>query len=639
MKAIIRIFFFPCLFFFLSSQLLRAIPAYPFPIKVYQPDGSEVNILLHGDEFFSYTTTDNGYIIIQDPDGFYKYAEIDEDEKLIPGNIIASGQLKTLPANAVKADDEVFVEKIKKPALEKVLEKRLKNKSDKNTSLLKSAGKISHGNLKGLVILANFKDVKFEYTWQDFDNMLNKEGYNDHGGTGSARDYYIENSGGKFTPEFEIFGPVDLPHDMIYYGKDGDNGAIDPNGIQMIADACMAAADLVDFSDYDYDGDGIVDNIFIFYAGYNQAESGNNNTVWSHKYTLYNPQNPITIDNVILADYACTSELKYNNVTGQKVGIAGIGTFVHEFSHVLGLPDLYDADGTINGLGTANGTGVGYWCPMGYGGYLNYGRTPPYFGAMEKYLLEWTDFTVINPSENSEKIDLSPISSSDIVYRINTPTENEFFTLEVRKNEKWDAYLYGEGMLIYHIDYTDTQNKIFIYNNITYTASAVDLWDIGYTNVLGDHQCMDLLRANNIQLNDANNSKGHPFPGTANNINITDYSTPGLISWSGEKSNVEITGITRNEDTGIVSFYIKKTGSSDIDNQQYDDVNIRTAGRNILISNAPFNTNIELFDMNGKKYLSTSICDSYNINIKESGVYILKIIISGKETSHKIIIP
>jgi M6 family metalloprotease-like protein len=629
--------------FFLNASV-SAVPAYPYPIKVKQPDGNEITILLKGDEFFNYTTTEDGYVILEDKNGFYNYAKISTDNTIISSDIKVSGySLKNGATGLIKASSSEFIQKIQQPSLQRVLEKKINSTSNRQPNSLRSSAAVS-GNLKGLVILANFSDVKFtiDNPTEAFKDMLNKENYNDYEGKGSARDYFIENSNGTFTPEFNVFGPVELPREMAYYGADivtSEGAIIDPNVRQMIIDACEAAKQThsseLNFADYDHNNDGIVDNVFIFYAGANQAEGGGNNPIWSLIHTLYSKTDPVIIDGVTLTDYACTSELKL--IDGASIGISGIGTFIHEFGHVLGLPDLYDTDGELNGLGVAGGTGIGYWCTMSYGGYLNKGRTPPYYGAIERWILGWIDLYRLTPADNKQTIELHPISSSRRkAYVLETPTSLEFFSFESRKKEGWDEYLPSDGMLVYHIDYTPALNKTIVYNGEQTTVSAQYLWHIGYTNVIGDHPCMKLLQANNNQANDITSAKGHPFP-QPDNTSLSDTSIPGLLSWTNEKSGAEITNITKNETTGIVSFDLKKTTSS-INTNQMNPLPFTINKNNIVFNNISGNSFVKLFDASGRKQASRTISGSETLTVQSSGFYIIKIKDINKESSYKILI-
>ena len=307
------------------------------------------------------------------------------------------------------------------------------------------------GDVKSIVILVNYEDVKFVTpdAKKAFSKMLNEKGYNANGGTGSARDYFIDNSGGLFRPTFDVYGPYDLPHKRSYYkGKEAE----------MIIDACELADDAgVDFTQYDVNKDGDIDNVFVYYAGLNPAEGGPEEAIWPHRsYAVVwddeaDKGYKYSLDDVWIWDYACTSELTGERGTHQ----CGIGTFCHEFSHVLGLDDLYNtANSEIYTIGT--------WDIMSSGNYNNNGRTPPAYSAFERWIVGW-----LTPEQLTTAADymLEPLETSNKAYMIAdskhnmralSPNPNEYWLIENRQAVGWDApdgCLPGTGLLISHITF------------------------------------------------------------------------------------------------------------------------------------------------------------------------------------------
>lgn len=106
------------------------------------------------------------------------------------------------------------------------------------------------GKVKGLVILVEYKNVKFTMNdpYSYFNNMLNKEGFDEYGGTGSARDYFLQNSNGLFEPEFDIYGPYTLSKDRKYYGGN-NNYDEDQAPEEMIIEACRGLDSRINFAD------------------------------------------------------------------------------------------------------------------------------------------------------------------------------------------------------------------------------------------------------------------------------------------------------------------------------------------------------------------------------------------------------
>ena len=312
----------------------------------------------------------------------------------------------------------------------------------------------TQGDVRSLVILVNFSDVSFTIpnARSTFSNMLNLAGYSDYGGTGSARDYFLASSNNLFRPTIDVYGPVTLPHNRAYYGgADGD-------AVKMVTDACDLLENEIDWTLYDENKDGQVDNIFIYFAGHNEAEGGPEEAVWPHRYYVFTEDNEHTVryyykgkdgKKYWLWDYACTSELSGEYGTN----ICGIGTFCHEFSHVLGLDDHYDTQNSENYT-------VGAWDIMCYGNYNNDGRTPPSFTAFERFMLGWlvpeqlfeTKDCVLEPIETSYKAYL--IASKEHNLTAGSPNPIEYWLVENRQRVGWDepkGCLAGTGLLISHI--------------------------------------------------------------------------------------------------------------------------------------------------------------------------------------------
>lgn len=372
------------------------------------------------------------------------------------------------------------------------------------------------GEMRSLVILVNFEDKKFlsPTARNDFQRMMTQEGYSELGGTGSARDYYIENSMGLFKPQFDVVGPVNLLHSYKYYGENDATGD-DARAEDMIIDACRALDDEVDFTQYDFNNDGYIDNVFVFYAGYGEATTSDANTIWPHSYDITECTSiPIMLDGKRLDHYACTNELSRDGV------MDGIGTFVHEFGHVLGLPDLYPTQNT-------NAFTPNIWSVMDEGEYNNNSRTPPYFTAYERLFLGW--LTPIEVLKDGCSLAISHIADNE-AYIIRTAQDNEYFLLENRQQRGWDAYIPGHGMLVWHIDYDPY------------------LWDMNRVNNISTHQYVDIVEADGLAS--SGTKGGDPFPGLSNVTSYTATTTPAFVDWKGVDVGCPLTNI--REENGII---------------------------------------------------------------------------------------
>lgn len=414
---------------FLSCNFSYAVKAYPGLITHQQPDGSLIKYYLKGDENYSYMVSEDGYLLTYNEDGFLVYGEL-----CIKKGIVKPAKKRVKALSVSRHLDSLFNLNVGKVYS---AQKRA----------FTNVGYPRTGSPKSLVILVNFSDVKFKSPTanQDFVDLLNKYNYSQNGATGSARDYFRNASNGVFEPEFVVVGPYDLPNEMKFYGEDTDDRN-DKYAGNMIVDACKAADVDIDFNDFDENKDGAIDNVFVYYAGHNQAEGAGVNTVWPHRSYIL-PKNDIRFDGVLLGDYACTSELKGSSGNY----MCGIGTFVHEFGHVLSLPDLYDTQ--YSGHKT-----LGSWDVMDNGSYNNGGRTPPTYSAYERFYLDW-----MTPKQltNDMKIELQPISISNTAYLVAesehnldgaNPNPTEFFMLENRCQVNNDGVL-ANGLLITRIRY------------------------------------------------------------------------------------------------------------------------------------------------------------------------------------------
>ncbi len=387
----------------------------------------------------------------------------------------------------------------------------------------------STGKQKAIVILVEYKDQKFEIgsdtkAHQYFSDMLNKDGFSEYGGTGSAHEYFLDSSNGKFDCQFDVFGPVTLSQNMSYYGGNDVYGN-DKAPEKMVIEACKALDTQVNFKDYDRDNDGYVDNVFVIYAGQGEASGGEANTVWPHAWSIAEAGVTLKLDGVTIDAYGCSNEWENYNGTARP---DGIGTFVHEFSHVLGLPDLYHTTDQVFYT-------PGEWSVLDYGPYNNDGRTPPAYGAFERNAMGWIDLTELSPDVGN--VFLSDINYSNEAYAITNPQNSqEFYLIESRRQKGWDKYLPGTGMLIWHVDY----------NYSTWQENAV--------NNNKSHQGVDLIEADGRAEKQVRNA-GDCFPGSSK---VTSYSPKW---WNKYSVGLDIYDITSTADGGTTFSVKANTGA------------------------------------------------------------------------------
>lgn len=442
MKRIFLLLFSLCI----SLGSVFAVKAYPGLITKTQSDGSVISFYIHGDENFSYVTSSDGYLLI-DNNGVFEYAQIDYNFSL------KSLGVKANDLSARTEVEQLFLLSIPKAAdlMANLEYQKYRSERMRKVAPIKrvAASFPLTGSPKSLVILANFTDVKFTSPTakEDYTRLLNETNYSENGATSSAREYFRTSSNGVFDPNFVVVGPYDLPHDYKYYGEEKD-GNHDRAAGQMIVDACNAADVDIDFTEFDTDNDGIIDNVFVYYAGHNQAEGASANTIWPHRSYI---SSKILCDGVRLYDYACTSE--FRGADGEEM--CGIGTFCHEFGHVLGLPDLYITDYE------SNHNTPGRWDIMDQGSYNNKGRTPPTYSSYSRFFLGWLKPIQITGGSYT----LNPLIESNEAYLFamedhnlngKSPDPVEFFMIENRQRVGIDELgVPATGMLVTHIYYNE----------------------------------------------------------------------------------------------------------------------------------------------------------------------------------------
>ena len=303
-----------------ATALSDAAPARRGPITLRQPDGYSFTAVLRGDEFGHILKTMDGCAIIQDEDGYYCYAVFDADGSRhssgvrvgtdTPGDVLAaSRQIPYGQIAALAAANRMAVQNLGEEPLTRRIMKAQGMMSDDGTPLTRSDGSLSNTIEKhGLVILAQFSDVPFTYTREDFIRMLTQSRYSVNGATGSALDYFNDQFGGAWEFSFDVSSIVTVSKSYRYYGQNRNNeNGTDAYPAEMVKEACILADDEIDFSGYDDDRDGTVDNIFIFYAGPDEAEGAGDFHIWSHSWYLSSGTGrSLSLDGVKIDRYACT---------------------------------------------------------------------------------------------------------------------------------------------------------------------------------------------------------------------------------------------------------------------------------------------------------------------------------------------
>lgn len=525
--------------FFVVSQIF-ASPAYPNKIKIRTADGDSIWITLKGNEKNKYALTEDGYVIQQRKDGWY-YLEKNSKDSLSLSEFYVSSKLKR----------EKTINPITEKQYIEYISSSQNNSIDKGykTYIQERRTKLVNNEVNVLVVLLQFPDCKCRKTQQDFFDLFNKENYCEDGAKGSVYDYYKYVSYGKLQLKCDVIGPYTTKNNMDFYG--GNKGLLDSgdrNVYEMFKEALSYAANTVDLSNYDCDGDGYVDNLHIIYAGYGEEAGGSSDAIWAHESTF----EPISVQNMKIDRYSCAAELRSNK--GE--GISRIGAHCHEIGHALGANDYYDVDYSTNGAFE----GTGKWDIMASGSWNNEGIQPANFNPYVKaYNFGWID--VVTPDSTINNM-LPPSSECDFVYRVNTEEFGDYYLLENRRRYDFDEAVPGEGLLIYHVG--PGIDKLSASNSIN--SQAPQMCYVVSASSTEKKPSSSPSTYGNI------NSDGTPYPGTSNNHAFTEVSTPAAICINGAYSGIALENIEEQGDGNIsFDFVSSKEASYTSELLWYDD--------------------------------------------------------------------
>ena len=470
MKTLKQLSLIVCLM--LCSLTTWAAKAESIPVQVRQADGSVITVILRGDEHINWYTTLDGVLLVQGADNNYYIGKVEKS-----GNLIATKQLaheaqtrSQAERNLIaKQDKEKFFAYVNKIAEES--ENAYDNSPLTRGPIVDSGyNRVPYfphtGSPKALVILAEFQDTTFTIrdTKKVFTNYLMNEGhftdsrYGQNQNYKGVRGYFKDCSYGKFTPEFKVVGPVKLPKEQTYYGEGDDNIKA------LMEDACSAIDNIVNFADYDANNDGIVDLVYVIYAGHSANYGGNKVTdIWPKSGTV-NTTN--TYDGKRIRRYGVSNELAgKENKKKEKENINGIGLFCHEFSHTLGLPDIYAIDKKAK---NQDDQGMEFWDLMDGGTDVRNGRVPASYLAWEREVMGWMKIDELKGNCDIEN--LKSIDNGGKAYKmVNPKNSNEYIVLQsIQKgpwNQGWGDGTYGKGLLAYRVSYPFNKVNVFDFPN------------------------------------------------------------------------------------------------------------------------------------------------------------------------------
>ena len=520
------------------TMWLIAAPTIRIRRNVTLDDGRTVMVTAYGDEDFDYLKTDDGEVVIE-TDGVFHATGLTVEE-----------YLATLPQMPRSARREV--------------------------GSLKDALLQPYGTKKIPVILAAFNDKKFtvEKTNEKVRSFYNQlfngnDIYASTGNWGSVRKYFIDQSQGQFQPEFSIIGPVTLDKNYAYYGGDYSSGSKDSCYSKFImesftkAQAWSANSLEGDWIQFDNDSDGSVDMCVVIFAGMGQNYTnnyGDKSTIWPKELpTAYN------INGIKLA--GCSSSCEMRPTAASSDGVItnwqadGIGVIVHEISHAIGLPDLYDTKDKAFGLD--------FWSVMDYGMYTRNSKCPVGYTAYEREFMEWQLTETVN---SPRTLHIAPFSKGGKGYKIvNDANPNEYYILDNRQALDWDWGMCsnrGHGMIVLHVDFKQS------------------IWSLNNVNSNPNHQYLTIIPANNSLIGSNNYTtqdqwkaslQGNPYPGTSKNHELTNTTTPASLVFTGTYMSKPLMDIQETKD-GIITVKVMPLGTLESPTGlTFEDVSARKA--------------------------------------------------------------
>ena len=532
----------------LMVQVSWAAKAQRGPAKIKQKDGTTLVIRGFGDEHFHYYVTTDGVLLYHE--GYdYFIAKVEEDGSLSNTGILAHEK-------ALRTEQELAA--IAKQDKEKFFAMEADNsqkRARRREPVQVNSTYFPHtGSPRVLVILAEFQDTTFldSDAKAVFEQYMNADGkpsdavgdkskgsvrYNN----GSVGKYFKDVSFGAFTPTFDVYGPVKLDNKLSYYGA-GKDDRMD----LFIPDVCKKADDLVDFSQYDSNGDGYVDVVAVIYAGYSESVEGNSSyCIWPKQSTVNN----LKLDGKNIYRYVVSAERCATPDAWATPRINGVGVFCHEFSHCMGLPDIYPTDAAAQQAGNP---AMEEWDLMDGGENVYNGWYPTEYNAWEREAMGWMTVETLTEAGT---VTLAPINQGGKAYRIlndNDPSGREYIMIENYQNTGWNYRLPGHGMLITHINFPERASDFWLpSNNVNNTIGKSR-----YTFIPADGSYLSSYFVDQVKYTWDDYDKeeaGDPYPGSKNVTSIGE-----LKMWTGTM-NKPFYNI--REENDIITFdFLKSTG-------------------------------------------------------------------------------
>lgn len=509
---------------------LRAVPARPAPEDLRQPDGTTITVRQFGDEWSNGVRTPDGYTILKDErSGYWMFAE-------------------DTPSGGVRRSSRI-VGRHAPAGIRKFIRERPARAPDFAAEAAPSSSPSLAANLGSQPLLVIYADFTPSARVGSTAASLFGKFF---GATGSVRHYYQTVSYGNLSidpaPESNV-ALGGLINDGIVgvtlnYAHPNTVGAIDNRNRNITRDALIAANQYVDFAQFDLNGDGVLSptelHIIIVVAGYERSYSSSpcGASVWGHRWGLTGAVSAPTLDGKIVGrTYAQFGEwhCSLNNAPGHE---ATIGIMAHELGHDLGLPDLYDTDGSSRGVGSWSIMAGGSW-----NGVARPGDSPAHFDPWSKYFQGWISPTTVAGTLANQTISASATAPQFFQLLPGTPSSGEYYLIENRQRFNYDAVVPGTGLLIWHIDASKSSNDAECFP--------------GGPSCAASHYKVAVVPADNLfqlERNQNSGDPGDPWPGSSGNAGFTGASLPNSNLYSGVASGVSVTAISASGTVVTATF-------------------------------------------------------------------------------------
>jgi M6 family metalloprotease-like protein len=602
-------------FMLISTTILHAIPAYPDPVLVTQPDGKTLTIFVKGDERIHWYESMDGYTLLYNKDGYLSYAQLDEKGDLQPTNYIAtdvekrniliSSFLNTTEKNLFFSDAQVDL-------MFQIwgIEDEAKNSPKLGKSI------------RTICAFVQFPEKSMIKSMDEFDGLFNQLGYTTNGAVGSVRDYFKEVSYDNFDLTITLCGIYTAPQRESFFA--GKGGTENVGELARWLAQKVAAEPEIDFRDFDTDNDGKVDGFHFIFAGHGKESGTSDSVIWSHKSQIQ----PVSQNGKRIEVYSCSPELRGAAGTN----ITTIGVICHEMTHALaGIRDYYDTNYDTGG----QYDGTGKWDIMADGSYNGNpsGSRPAHPNMHIKMLLGWVTPIVLN--SRTTVTDMPNSAENPVAYRINTTTGNEYYLLENRQRIKFDAAIPGAGLIIYHV-----------HSNWNGVGNCI--------NCTHPQRMYPVSARRNTQIPTAGaanyrpiNSSSCPFPqhyvtsgDSVHRATFANFTIPAMLAWSGKDPGKPISEIVHKN--GLISFEFMDPvviGVDDVETDYYSSLKITPNPANEYIvlqvtSDKLLVTSIEFYNAFGQLVKSVPYCGEMQDNFitqrisitdLSKGIYLIKV--------------